>query len=75
MVNLFKEINKKINGVIWSFFSTGVILIILAILIAWTEIILRLIVALFVLLVAYTFIFAGLKLRTVKGEIKKHFKI
>ncbi len=75
MVNLFKKINKKIKKVIWSFISTGIILILLAILIAWTDFILRLIVALFVLLVAYTFIFAGYKLWTVKGEIEKHFKI
>ncbi len=75
MVNLFKEINKKINGIIWSFITTGIILIMLAILIAWTDFILRLIVALFVLLVAYTFIYAGYKLWAVKSEIEKHFKL
>jgi type IV secretory pathway VirB3-like protein len=75
MVNLFKQINKKINGVAWSFVATGIILILLAILIAWTDFILRLIVALFVLLVAYTLIFAGYKLWSVKTEIEKHFKI
>ncbi len=74
MVNLFKKINKKINGVIWSFISTGIILIMLAILIAWTDFILRLIIALFVLLVAYTFIFAGYKLWKVKNDIEKYFK-
>ncbi|PLX27792.1 hypothetical protein C0583_00955 [Candidatus Parcubacteria bacterium] len=74
MENLFKKINNKINGVILSFFTTGIVLIIVAILVAWTEFVLRLLVALFILLIAYTFIYASYKLRSIKKEIEKHFK-
>ena len=75
MKNLLKTINKKINHIVWSFASTGVVLIILAILIAWTDFLLRLIVALFVLLMAYTFIYAAYKVWAVKKEIEKHIKL
>lgn len=74
MENLFKEINKKINGVIWSFVSTGIIMLLLAILIMWTNFVLQLIVAMFVLLIAYIFLFTGYKLWSLKKSIKHHFK-
>ena len=75
MITLFKEINKKINGLIWSFISTGIILMLLAVLIVWTDFMLRLTVGLLVLVIAYAFIYGGYKIWTVKKEIEKHFKI
>lgn len=75
MQKLFQNINKKINGIIWSFIGTGIILIMLAIMIAWTDFLLRLIVALFILLVAYTFIYAGYKLWATKSEIEKYLNL
>jgi hypothetical protein len=75
MQKLFRTINQKINSVIISLAATGLILIILAILIAWTDLILRLIVALFVLLTAYTFIFAAYKLWATRREIEKYLNI
>lgn len=75
MVNLFREINKKINSVIWSFVSTGIILILLAILIVWTDFMLRLTIGLLVLVMAYAFIYAGYRLWNVKNEIEKHFNL
>ena len=74
MHNLFSEINKKINGLIWSFFSTGAIILILAILIVWTDFMLRLVVGLLVLVVAYSFFYAAFKLWAVKKVIRDHFK-
>lgn len=74
MENLFRKINKKINGFIWSLVSTGIILTLLAILIVWTDFVLRLVFGLFVLVVAYTFLYSGYKLWTLKKEIEKHFK-
>ena len=74
MQNLFKEINKKISGLIWSLLSTGIILILLAILIVWTDFILRLVLGMFVLVVAYAFIYGSYKIWILKREVKKHFK-
>ena len=66
MINLFKEINKKINGLVWSFISTGIILMLLAVLIVWTDFMLRLTVGLLVLVIAYAFLYGGYKIWTVK---------
>jgi hypothetical protein len=74
MVNLFKEINKKINGIIWVFASSGVLMLILAILIVWTEFVLRLVVGLFVIIVAYVLLHAAYKFWVFKKDIEKHFK-
>lgn len=74
MENLFRAINKKINGVVWSLVSTGIILTLLAILIVWTDFMLRLVFGLFVLVLAYTFLYGGYKVWTLKREIEKHFK-
>ncbi|MEA3449494.1 MAG: hypothetical protein U9Q85_00710 [Patescibacteria group bacterium] len=74
MINLFKQIHKKVNGLIWSLFSTGIILLMLAVLIVWTDFILRLIFGLIVLVIAYIFIYFGYKLLSLRKEIEKHFK-
>lgn len=73
MINLFKEINKKINALIWTFVSTGIILMMLAILIVWTDFLLRLVIGLLVLVIAYAFLYGGYKLWHVKKEIERHF--
>jgi MFS superfamily sulfate permease-like transporter len=75
MVNLFHDIHRKINGLIWSLISTGVILILLAVLIVWTDFMLRLTAGLIILVVAYTFIYAGYKLHSMKRSIEQHLKI
>ena len=75
MVNLFNSINKKINGIAWYLASTGVILIVLSGLIIGYDIILRLLVGLFVLAVAFTFLYLAYKLWTIKNDIEKHFKL
>ena len=75
MVNLFKEINKKFNGIILSAISTGIILVLLAILIVWTDFLLRLVVGLMVLFIAYIFLYTGFKFWAIKKEIEKHFKL
>jgi hypothetical protein len=75
MISLYKSLNKKINGLIWSFISTGIILIILSILIVWTDFMLRLVMGLLVLVIAYAFLYAGFRLKALKKEIEKHFKI
>lgn len=75
MVHICKKINQRINGLIWSLISTGIILVLLAILIVWTDFVLRLVFGLMVLLIAYVFIYSGYKIWLLKREIEKHFKL
>ena len=74
MINLFKQINQKVNSLIWSLASTGIILLLLAVLIVWTTFMLRLVVGMIVLVIAYMFLYGGYKVWTLKKEIEKHFK-
>ena len=77
MINLFNKIEKKINGLVWTMISSGVILLVLSIFIVWdeTEFMLRLVMGLVVLAVAYAFIYGGYKLWALKKEIGKHLGI
>ncbi|MFH0891258.1 hypothetical protein A2303_00265 [Candidatus Falkowbacteria bacterium RIFOXYB2_FULL_47_14] len=74
MENLFRQIDKKINGLIWSLVSTGIILLILSVLIVWTDFMLRLVFGMLVLAIAYVFLYGGYKIWTLKKTIRDHFK-
>ncbi|MFA5359528.1 MAG: hypothetical protein WC349_01010 [Patescibacteria group bacterium] len=61
MQNLFKQIKATIDGTIINFVASGAILIIAAILIVWTDFFLRLVIGLFVIVVAYMFFYLAYK--------------
>lgn len=73
MINLIKTIKKKINGLIISLTFTGFLLIILGVLIIVNDLIFRLLVALFIFIVSYSFLFGAYKIWSIKKEIEKHF--
>jgi len=75
MINFVKAIHKKINGLVWSFISTGIILVMLSILIVWTDFMLRLVIGLLVLVIAYAFLYAGFRMLALKKEIDKYLKL
>ncbi len=75
MINLFKAIKRKINGLVWTLFSTGLVLLMLAVLIVWTSFMLRLIMGLLIMVIAYVFFYAAYKVWALKKEIEKHFKL
>ena len=75
MSKIFQTIEKKINGLIWTFTTTGIILVILAVLVVWTDFMLRLTCGLIILVVAYTFIYAGYKLWDFKKIVKESLKL
>jgi hypothetical protein len=74
MTSFIKKTDKRLNGIIWSFISTGIILIILSILIVWTDFMLRLVIGLIVLVIAYAFLYVGLRVLALRKEIDKLFK-
>ncbi|MFH1522772.1 MAG: hypothetical protein ABIE43_03050 [Patescibacteria group bacterium] len=75
MKNFFAIINKKVNGVIWTLVSTGIFLLILGVLIVWTDFLLRLIIGLFVVIVAYVFFYLAYKIRSFKNDIEKSLRL
>lgn len=75
MQNLFKTIKHKINGAIIHFVASGLILVIAAVLIVWTDFFLRLVIGLLVIIVAYIFFYLAYKTWWLKREIEKHLKL
>jgi type IV secretory pathway VirB3-like protein len=75
MQKLIKLIQKKVNGLIFSLVFAGVVMLMLAVLIVWSQLMLQLAVGLFVVVIAYMLFFAAYKIWSLKKEIEKHLKI
>jgi ABC-type bacteriocin/lantibiotic exporter with double-glycine peptidase domain len=75
MQNLFKKIKRKVNGAIISLIFTGVILVLLAILIVWTNFVLQLVIGLLAIIMAYAFFHLAYRLWWIKKEVEKYFKL
>ncbi len=69
MQNPLTVIKSKLSEAMWMFIATGIILLILSVLIVWTEAVLKLLVGLTVLLVAYGFFYAAYKIHSVRKLI------
>jgi ABC-type bacteriocin/lantibiotic exporter with double-glycine peptidase domain len=70
-----KQIRKKINGFIFHLVLSGVITLLLGIMIVWTDFLLRLVVGLFIIVIAYSFFYGAYKIWWLKKEVEKHFKL
>lgn len=75
MKKLIEKIQKKVNSVIWSLAISGAVLLMLAVLVVWSQFLLQLAVGLFIVVIAYMFFYAAYKLWSLKREIEKHFKL
>ena len=74
MENPFKVIEKKINGFIWTLAINGVVLLLLGILIVWTDFMLRLVMGVLVIVVAYVFFYSAYKVWSFKKDFDKYLK-
>ncbi len=64
------NLDRKINRVVWSLIINGILLLILAVLVVWSPLVARLLIALAIILVAYLFFYLSYRI----WEIKKHFE-
>lgn len=74
MKNLFKEIDRKINEVVLTLITTGLFLLILSVLVVWTDFVLELLIGLIILSVAYIFFYLAYKFWLIKKTINKFIK-
>ncbi len=74
MLDLIKKIEKKTNNLIFVLIGNGFILLVLGVLIIWTDFVLRLTIGIFVLVIAYLFLYMAYKLWAIKADIKKHLE-
>lgn len=75
MKNLIGIIRSKINKTVLTLVFTGVILLILSVLIIWSDFILRLIIGMVVILIAYVFFYLAYRIWSIKKEFEKYFKL
>jgi len=74
MENPLKVIEKKVNGFIWTLVINGVILLLLGILIVWTDFMLRLVMGVLVIVIAYVFFYSAYRVWSFKKDIEKYLK-
>ena len=75
MKTFLKQTKRKVNGVIWTLISTGIILLLLGVLIVWYDFVLRLVIGLAVIVVAYVFFYVAYRIWALKKEVEKYFKL
>jgi len=74
MENPLKVIEGKINGFIWTLAINGVVLLLLGVLIVWTDFMLRLVMGVLVIVVAYVFFYSAYKVWSFKKDLEKYLK-
>ena len=76
MTNLVKSLKLKLNSMVWTLASTGVMLLLLgALTVFGGDVLGRLAIAVFVMAIAYIFFYLAHKFWSIKNELEKFFKI
>lgn len=67
-------ITHKINRIIWMLTINGVLLVLLAMLVVWSSFILKLLVGLTILVIAYLFFYLAYRVHEIKKHLEKFLK-
>ncbi len=66
--------NRKVKHLVWVLLANGVFLLVLGVLIVWTDFMLKLVMGLVTIMVAYVFLYAAYKIWTLKKIVDKYIK-
>jgi hypothetical protein len=67
-------VDKKISRLVWVLVANGIILLVLAVLIVWTNFMLQLVMGLMAVIVAYVFFYCAYKIWHIKKLLDKFIK-
>ena len=67
-------LDKKIKHLVWVLIANGIFLLILGVLIVWTDFMLKLVMGLVVIMIAYVFLYGAYKAWTLKKILDKYIK-
>jgi len=70
MKNLFTSIDKQFNGFVANLLIAGILLLLLSVLIVWSDFVLRLVIGLAFLIAAWIAFYTAYKLYALKKKIK-----
>ena len=73
-MGILKPIEKKINGVIFNLIIVGVLLLFLSALVVWTDFMIRLVMGVIILMIAYIFFYIAYRLWALKRDLGKYLK-
>jgi multisubunit Na+/H+ antiporter MnhC subunit len=71
MKNIFKELEVKLNHLVWALVFYGVVFMTLAVFVTFSEYLLKVMVGLSLLLIAYTLFYFAYKLWSIKKIVSK----
>ena len=67
-------LEKKIKHLVWVLVLNGIFLLILGVLIVWTDFMLKLVMGLVVIMIAYVFLYGAYKAWSLKKMLEKYIK-
>lgn len=74
MEKISSLLDKKVKHLVWVLAFNGVFLLILGVLIVWTEFMLKLVMGLVTIMIAYVFLYGAYKVWSLKKIIDKYIK-
>jgi len=74
MKNPLNLVEKKLNSFIINLVINGLILLLLGVLIVWTDFMLRLVIGVLTMVIAYVFFYTAYKFWNLKKDFDKYFK-
>ena len=75
MSDLLKPIKKKLSHAVSTLIVSGVVFLFLGILIVWTDIMLRLVMGMITIAMAYVFFYGAYRVESIKKSLDKNFKL
>ena len=72
MEKISNVVDKKIKHLVLTLLTTGIIMLLLAVLIVWTDFMARIVLGLAILLVAYVFLYGAYKIWHLKKNFDKY---
>ncbi len=71
---MIRSIKKKINHIIIALILIGILISILGVLIVWSDFMVRLVMGMFVVTIAYAFFYGAYKIWSLKKDVDKLLK-
>lgn len=70
MQNILSVVKTKLGSLMWTFIITGIVLVLLAVVSVWTDLLLRLLVGLAILLVAFSLFSVAHKIHSIRKHLE-----
>jgi len=74
MEKIFSLLDKKVKHLVWVLVGNGIFLLILGVLIVWTDFMLKLVMGLVTIMIAYVFLYGAYKVWSLKKIVDKYIK-